>query len=178
MDQNETVGNSNTLAKRPTFITVLCIISFILSAFAFFNGFVSIIKANLANSAALAVNTLDSFESIIVIDSLSTPEQKNAQLFAKKILESTKSSFDSQKILYNAFSTFSYALLTLFGALLMWRLRKIGYWIYLFGIIISVVAPIVIYGSGNWIGIFASVVMGVIGLTMFILFTVNKEHLK
>ena len=45
-----------------------------------------------------------------------------------------------------AIAQFAYALLTLIGAILMFRLRKIGFWIYMAGIGAGLVLPVALVG--------------------------------
>jgi len=164
-------------AERPVFITVLCIVSFIISAFAFYSSAVSSIQANLMQDFAKLEQTMDSAMALSNNDSIVSPQQKAAQNFSKNIMKHTFSGLTSDNIYKAALANFCYGLLTLFGALLMWRLRKIGYWLYLVGILISIVAPVAIYGTGNWIGLFTTIGMGLLGITMVVLFTINKKHL-
>jgi len=164
-------------AERPIFITVLCIVSFIISAFAFYSSAVSSIQANLMQDFSKLEQTMDSAMAMSNNDSAASPQQKAAQNFSKNIMKHTFSGLTSENIYKAALANFCYGLLTLFGALLMWRLRKIGYWLYLLGIIISAIAPIAIYGTSNWIGLFTAVGMGMLGLVMMVLFTINKKHL-
>lgn len=179
MENQALTDNDSIASKRPVFITVLCILSFVISAFALYSAAISSIQANLMQDFSKLEKSMDSLiqQTTNSIDSIQTPEQKQTQEISKKIMKHTFSGMSSKNIYHAAIANLCYGLLTLFGALLMWRLRKIGYWLYLLGIIISVVAPIAIYGSDNWIGLFTSLAMGLIGLTMIILFTINKKHL-
>jgi hypothetical protein len=166
-------------AERPVFITVLCIVSFIISTFAFYSSAVSSLQANLMQDFSKLEQTMDSaFElSTTTNDSINAREQKAVQDMSKKIIKHTFGGMSASNIYKAAVANLCYGLLTLFGALLMWRLRKIGYWLYLLGIIISIVAPVTIYGTDNWIGLFTTIGMGLLGITMMVLFTINKKHL-
>ncbi|GAB4008749.1 hypothetical protein GCM10028808_15620 [Spirosoma migulaei] len=47
-----------------------------------------------------------------------------------------------------AIAQFIYALLTLIGAILMFRLQRIGFWIYVAGIAVGLILPIILAGFG------------------------------
>ena len=179
MEQITTNEIDSQEPQRPVFITVLCILSFVVSAYALYSAAISSIQANLLQDFSKLEQTMDSAiqMSTNTNDSFQTAQQKETQEISKKIMKHTFSGLTSETFFKAAMANLCYGLLTLIGALLMWRLRKIGYWLYLLGIIISVVAPIAIYGTDNWIGLFTSLAMGLLGLTMVILFTINKKHL-
>ena len=165
--------------QRPVFITVLCILSFVISAFAFYSSAVSSIQANLMQDFSKLEHAMDSAIELSTTtnDTFNSQEQKAVQDMSKKIMKHTFGGMTASNIYKAAIANLCYGLLTLVGALLMWHLRKIGYWLYLVGILISIVAPVAIYGTDNWIGLFTSIGMGVLGITMVVLFTLNKKHL-
>lgn len=178
MEQQEPI-DSTIASKRPVFITVLCILSFVISAFALYSSAVSSLQARLMQDFSTLEQTMDSAikMSTTINDSLRSPEQKAVQDMSKKIMKHTLGGMSASNIYKAAIANLCYGLLTLLGALLMWRLRKIGYWLYLLGILISFIAPVAIYGTDNWIGLFTSLGLGLLGITMVVLFTINKKHL-
>ena len=177
MEQITTNEIDSQEPQRPVFITVLCILSFVVSAYALYSAAISSIQANLLQDFSKLEQTMDSAMALSNNDSIVSPQQEAAQNISKNIMKHTFSGLTSDNIYKAALANFCYGLLTLFGALLMWRLRKIGYWLYLVGILISIVAPVAIYGTGNWIGLFTTIGMGLLGITMVVLFTINKKHL-
>jgi uncharacterized MnhB-related membrane protein len=64
----------------------------------------------------------------------------------------------------------------LIGAIMMWNLRKIGFWIYVLGTVIGIVAPLIIY-SGNLIGAISSIGIGFFGVLFVVLYAINKKQL-
>ena len=53
---------------------------------------------------------------------------------------------DPEAIRWLSLSQFIYSLLTLVGAILMFRLRRIGYWLYVAGVAVGIFLPIILVG--------------------------------
>ncbi len=175
--EQSTIDTETETPKRPMFLTVLCILTFIFSALTIINGIASALMSNMVGQNAMAVKQLDSISNIMTMDSLVSPQEKAGQQFVEKMIESTISAITPEKIRNAAFANIAYGVFTLLGALLMWRLRKSGFWIYVLGVIIAIAAPVAIYGTGNWLGLISSIGMGLVGLVFIILYAVNIKHL-
>lgn len=63
------------------------------------------------------------------------------------------------------------------GALLMFNLKKAGFFIYTIGILGYVIAPLVVL-QGNIIAGVSGLIYGVIGIVFIILYGVNLKHMK
>jgi hypothetical protein len=68
-------------------------------------------------------------------------------------------------------------LLTLLGASLMLRLKKRGFHLYLLGNLIGVVAPLLVFGSGNILGFAFSFFTAFFGGLFLILYSLKIKHL-
>jgi hypothetical protein len=66
-------------------------------------------------------------------------------------------------------------LLTLAGALLMWRLIKKGYYLYIAGIVIAAIGMVVIFGG--IMGAVSAGGTGFVGVIMIILYGVNLKDM-
>lgn len=122
---------------RSQFLSVLCIFTFLSCLLGLIDAVVSFAKPNDVAATARIERTL-------------TPEQKKQQ--AKEYFED-RSSGDApmpgepDQIRALAVAQFGYSLLTLIGAVLMFRLRRIGFWVYVFGVGVGLVAPVLLAGS-------------------------------
>jgi len=94
-----------------------------------------------------------------------------------QLLSSAREMADPYKIRKIALFGLVASMLTLGGAFLMFQLRKIGFWIYLVGIGIAVVAPFTVYGAGNLLGIIISSGTGLVGIVFCVLYAVNLKHM-
>jgi hypothetical protein len=68
-------------------------------------------------------------------------------------------------------------LLTLSGALMMWRLRKKGFWFYVAGIALLILAPLFIFDKGI-LGIIASGANGFFGVVFIVLYGLNLKDMN
>src|SRR5262249_38293474 len=70
------------------------------------------------------------------------------------------------------------SVLTLLGGILMFRLSKAGFWMYLLGTVVGIAGPLVTYGTGNLISIFTGSIMVFIGIIFVILYSLHLKHLR
>ena len=151
---------------RPTFLTVLCILTFIGSGWSIYSGISNYYTADVAYGL---VN--EQFER--VQDDLSDQDGVEA---ATKLLQSIGDSMTPEKIKNNGIATAITSLITLIGAILMWGLRKTGFYVYVIGAIAAVIAPITIFGG--FAGALASGGAAFVGILFIVLYALNLKHLR
>ena len=150
---------------RPTLLTVLCVLTFIGSGWGVFGGIRSYASADM--SAAMVNQTLDQTKDRI-------SDQPNSG-FASKILNSVSAGMSPTNIRKSAIVNVVSCLFTLLGGILMWQLRKVGFYSYVVGTIIGAVTPLLILGgvvawaTSGWVGF--------IGLIFIILYGVNLNYM-
>ncbi|MDP2175222.1 MAG: hypothetical protein Q8K70_04855 [Bacteroidota bacterium] len=196
--------------KRPTFLTVLCILTFIGSAFSIFSGVSNAMlaptsaamlgpitlevekefeKAKQENKVDLIEDmneqaTIDSLtggsiDSNDVVEAIESSSSKIEEEMIGKIQNTVGGALASvteETIRNSAYASIIAAILTLMGAFFMWGLKKIGFWVYVLGTAVSIIAPIIIY-NGNVVGAFTAIGLGFVGLIFVILYAVNRKHL-
>ncbi len=151
---------------RPTFLTVLCILTFIGSAWGIYQGI-----SNYVSADQVAGVTGEAFEKV----QEDLGDQEGADV-ASKMLSSISEAVTPEKIKNNGIASAITSILTLIGAILMWGLNKKGFYVYVLGTVAGVVAPIVIYGgimgaiSGGGIAFF--------GILFCILYALNLKHMR
>ncbi len=155
---------------RPTFLTVICIISFVGLGSTIFHNFISIIFGRIGPSYYdLVQNNLE--------NSLSQINATNPQLapFIERIFESVLKLIDVMPL----FATISIVIsvIELVGVILMWKLLKTGFYIYSALKIIWIFVPMVLIGVN-----FMSIVMAIGSLfaaALFItLYALNLKAMK
>jgi hypothetical protein len=67
--------------------------------------------------------------------------------------------------------------LALAGALLMWRLKKNGYYLYMLSVELGMIGSLVIF-KGNFIGSILFMGVGFAGVLFIVLFSLNLKYLK
>lgn len=151
---------------RPTFLTVLCVLTFIGSAWGIFNGITSYTSADVASGIMgeqleLAQDELENQEGAEGIG---------------KLFDSVNEAMEPEKIRNSGIVAVVSNILTLIGALLMWGLRKTGFFVYVAGTIAGIVAPIMIYQG--FVGAAAAGLTAFFGILFVVLYFVNLKHLR
>lgn len=146
-------------AKRPQFITILCILTFIGSSLAFIGaiwGYFSI-KA-----------------SASMLESMGSMEGDTYGMMSG--MKETM-----MKAVENAVPNLIIGLLTslmcLYGALQMWKLKKMGFFIYTAGEITPAITGFLL-GGGGIIGGASAVINLLLAIVWIVLYAVNLRHLK
>lgn len=150
---------------RPTFLTVLCMLTFLASAYGIYSGITS-------------YTTADTFSGVVqsgfdkAKKELNTAETKSVA----GIFNSISDAMDSEKIKKNALGSLLSSILCAIGAFFMWNLQKKGFWIYVLGTVVGIVVPLVVFGGGL-MGLAASASSAFFGVLFCILYVVNLKHL-
>jgi asparagine N-glycosylation enzyme membrane subunit Stt3 len=138
----EQTVQTNEAAKRPTFLTVLCILSFIFSGLAII-GYITAI--GLAGVASAAMSGLSD-------EAMSTYTGPSVGLTWAYIVIG-----------------FITTLVGLFGVIKMWKLQKVGFYIYTACVVISIIMGIVYSGFGF---------MSILPLVFVVLYGLNLKAMK
>ncbi|MGF7215778.1 hypothetical protein GGR92_001918 [Spirosoma lacussanchae] len=123
---------------RSQFLTLLCVLTFLSCAWGLVDAVVSFAQTDAVSETPLIERTL-------------TPEEKKnepKQYFEDRSSGDAPMPGDPDQIRALSVAQFAYSLLTLLGAVLMFNLRRIGFWVYLAGVLVGIVAPIALAGFG------------------------------
>ena len=158
-------------SKRPALLTVLCVLTFVVSAYYLFSGI-------------FALFVSDSFDqsqwdqiSEQVSEALNDADENSARIMETVMAAVSQTVTNT---IENAFmlglAEIFVALLSGFGAYWMWSLRKNGFWIYTAAKVIGVAVPIFLLG-------FNIVTMAYYGFALFvgivfiILYATTRKHM-
>ena len=165
-DFNTTVPPA--IQPRPTLLTVVCIIAFILGAWGIFSG----------------VKQITQDSDVVLAKAQADMEQARADLganadgFAGRMLDSGMEI--TQKAAENAvpigIAGIVLALISLFGVWQMWNMKKSGFWLYVLAAIGGLIVPLVFLG-GSMLALFSVGIGGFISLIFIILFAVNLKYM-
>jgi hypothetical protein len=156
---------------RPTFLTVLCILTFIGSAWGIFSSVSSYMNANVTSS--IIGQTMDEAKEKIKEESSGTDSQ-----IAEKVVSGVSSLVDPANMKKNALFMIVSNVLTLLGGILMFQLKKVGFWVYVAGTVLAILAPVIVYGATNILSLGMSIVYGFFGIIFVVLYAVNLKHLR
>ncbi|SOE20071.1 hypothetical protein SAMN06298216_0572 [Spirosomataceae bacterium TFI 002] len=155
---------------RPTFLTVLCILTFIGSGWGVINAITSYQSAEIA--AGVTSEAMD--EAMDQIEESADGEEMPD--FVGKLMGSLTDSMTAENIRNSSMASGLAAILCLLGAFMMWQLNKNGYWIYLAGIAVTIFAPMVILGG--LVGAAASGASAFVGVLFAVLYGINLKHMN
>lgn len=123
---------------RSQFLTLLCILTFLSCAWGLVDAVVSFTQTD-AVSESIRDNRSKS---------ITDQEKTTKKYFEDRTTDDVPDSSDPVQIRSLAVAQFLYALVTLIGAILMFRLRRIGFWVYVGGVVIGLVLPVFLAGFG------------------------------
>lgn len=177
MEQNQYLNNFKITPKRSTFLMVMCIISFALCGLVIFNGLASVIMSKLVGQTTEIFNELDSISKVQQDSSKLYRPQNNIDKKANDIFRNSFGGMTYKNIRNSGFINIIGGVLILFSTLLMWNLRKLGFWLFILAVVLISIAPIVIYGSQNILGGITSLIWAFVGIIFIVLFAINKKQL-
>lgn len=159
--------------KRPQLLTVICILSFIMCGLGLLGGIYNIIQ-NTPENMAEGIEQMRSF----------SPEM------ADKMEENMIAMQDSTYMQISPYLNFVYILLSFMGILMMWKLQKKGFYLYLAGELLPYLGFIVagketmsMMGSaggsaGEMAGVVMIALMLLFDVAFFIMYAVNLKRMN
>ena len=130
-----------TVKRRPTFLKVLCILTFIGSGYALINSAVTYFKADTISEMVTEAKTE------INKDMAEAKKRDDDATFVFQMMGNMAEMSTPENLRKSAIANFITSLLCLAGAILMWKLRKNGFYIYTIGTILSIIIPFYLFGS-------------------------------
>ena len=135
--------------KRPTFLTVLCILTFIGSGFGILSSVWSYATAR------KTINTLNEFaqkntkDSLFQKDTVSLRKQKVSSEYniGARMGASMRTMMTVDNIHKKSIGDLIAGLFTLAGALLMWWQKRTGFYLYIVGVAIGIALPFYLFGN-------------------------------
>jgi hypothetical protein len=156
---------STTNGVRNTFLTVICILTFIGSGW-------DIIKSIRGYATA---DTVAAVAGDAVKNAETQMDQQNTPSFLKNLMSSVSEGLSADNIRETSILQLIGNLFTLLGAILMWNLRKIGFYLYILGILVLIAMPLVL---GKLIGIISGAFIGFIGVIFIVMYGVNLKYMN
>lgn len=171
-------------SQRPTFLTVLCILTFIGSGWAILSSVWAYTTAaqtvNLFHSKQIMNERYlaNRNDSVKLQDSLKFQKHKESPgyLLGHKFGESMKTMLTVDNIHKKSIGDLIAALFTLGGAILMWFQKRRGFYLYIIGVVISIAMPFYLYGN-DMVTVGIASVSAFFGLLFIALYAVNLKSL-
>ena len=155
--------------SRPTFLTVLCFLTFMSAVSGLWSQ-----SERLWNPGIMADKTRETFETVRenVEAQANGADTKVMQAMFASVIENTT----SETITISAIIMLVFESISLFAAYLMYNLEKKGFYLYLAGIAVAFLAPIILIGG--WLGFITAASSVFISIFMAIFYAVNLKHLQ
>lgn len=153
MEENTTLGKK----KLPGFLKVLCIFSFIgigVYIVTYVLGYVTLIASSSVSESITSEFNDPSVDSAIAS---MDPLVKNGTLYYILSLVA--------------------CVLCLVGVIMMWKLKKSGFFIYLVGEIAPIILPFILLGGFGALGFF-SIILSFVPIAFIIMYALNYRHLS
>ena len=161
VNQNEMVP-----AKLPGFLKVLCILTFVGAGIGVITGLINLVQAPFA---------LEKFQMTQdLMGDMGSMEGMPGGGFMSSMMDGAyQAALHAMPL---AIAALSANLLCLFGALMMWKRKKVGFFAYLAGQTVGIAVPIALVGfSGIFGGIMA--IVAIFPVIFIIMYALNFKHL-
>jgi Na+/melibiose symporter-like transporter len=158
--------------ERPPFLTVLCILTWLYSGYAFISGVFSFFVAKSFNEDQWKGVQEQLAEAMEGIDG-------NAARIVESLIEALSEMVVrgvENAALLN-FTEIAVALLSAFGAYLMFNLKKAGFNIYVAAKFLGIVVPLAVFGI-NLLTAAVYAIALLVGLFIIFLYSLNRKHMR
>lgn len=163
--------NTSTMGiapARPTLLTVICIISFIIGAW----GVISGVRSVTTDQTAALTEARQKMEEARA--QLGDQADGMAGRMMDSAMELTERAAENAKPM--GIAGIVLALISLFGVWQMWNLKKSGFWLYLLAAIGGLVVPVA-YLGGSMMALASVGFVGFFSIIFIILYAVNLKHM-
>jgi flagellar biogenesis protein FliO len=141
--------------ERPTFLTVLCILSFIGVGIVVISSLVGLLAGKAGSMIMEAAESVEGMQDIPEMEPVSNAVRYASTLSAINLI---------------------CALIVLVGVIMMWNLKKLGYYIYVPAEIAPVIFGFILIGGGMFGGLFAAL-SAIFPILFIILYGLNVKHM-
>ncbi len=166
MEMESSTSSTATGGIRNNFLTVICILTFLGSSW----GIIKAVRQYVTADYAAHIGS----EVINDVKDQVNQQEKNVPDFVQQIMGSVARDMTPDFLRKLAIFSFIANLLTLSGAILMWNLKKFGFYLYILGIIVLVAGPL---AMGKLVGAIGASILGFIGVIFIVMYAVNLKQM-
>lgn len=157
--------------SRPSFLTWLCILTFIGSGWAIVSSVYTYVSAE--KYANILTQEKPLKKDSTYVDSTGSVHNER-KMFSEKIKASFSKILDKDNMRKLAIGNLIAALFTLTGAIFMWNLKRTGFYIYIIGVVIGLMFPFFLFGN-DMIAVGATSFNNFFGLVFIALYALNLK---
>jgi hypothetical protein len=171
---NSTYEFETEPVTRPSFLTWLCILTFIGSGWAVASSVYTYFSAEKYSNILSEKKPINQ-DSAYVDSTRAKHNERNA--LPEKIKASLSKILDKHNMRKFAIGNLIAALFTLTGGLFMWRIKRTGFYIYIVGVAFCLMVPFYIYGN-DLIAVGAASFNNFFGLVFIALYALNLKSMN
>jgi hypothetical protein len=164
-------GSLVEVSHRPVFLTILCIFTFIGSTLWIVWSTTNFITAQVTSE----IERKEGLKNSDMGGDISIDKSENR--LRNNQFNETQAFAEPQKLGKYFLLQGVSAVITLFGGIFMFRLKRVGFWGYLLGNIVSIVSPVLIFGLNKTSAANSSLYFGFLGLLFVLMYAVNLKHM-
>jgi hypothetical protein len=158
------MDGTTTPGERPTFLTVLCILSFIWAGFGILAGGMGYVGMKMIESGALEEMVASSGDT----NAIAQLEEAQAKF--------EESGLDAGQTANLILLSVVLSIAAFIGVLMMWKLKRTGFWVYAATAVIGLVAPLLF--GGNLDMSISGIVISAISILFIALYALNLKHMR
>jgi len=156
----------------PKFLRLICYLTIFGSIYMMFTALSSISNPDTVSQAM--AKSIDDWQDVF---QKSMQADAAAEQKFEEIVADISNANSSRNIRDHSFFSLISNILTLIGAWLMLRLKRKGFHFYLIGNLIAVIAPLLVFGSDNFLGFSYALFAGVTGGLFTILYALKIKYM-
>lgn len=158
---------------RPRFLTILCYLTLFASSYMLLSAI-----AGLSNPEELTKTLNNSMESWDMVFSQAMEADPRGKEQFEAAMEEISFANTRSNMRDNSFFSLISNLLTLIGAVLMLRLKKNGFKLYVLGCLIGIIAPLIVFGPGNFLGVSYAMLSGCSSALFILLYAFKLKYME
>lgn len=160
--------------QRPTFLKVLCILTFIGSGYLIISNTIAYFNADTIANVMVSTKTK-------MNDDLNQNMKKNKDpegtALGTKVMGNITAMMNPDNLRKSALGNIIASIFCLLGAILMWRLNRTGFYLYVLGTIVGVIIPFYVFGN-NFLTALSVGFTAFIGVLFVIFYAMNLKSMK
>jgi len=155
--------------KRPTFLTVICILSFIMGIYTVGTNAMQFFtfEKNYPTQMEKLEQTMSTLEEAGIDSGFSYNQVENGMIILEKTSQNFPTIIGISLLL---------TLLSLLGAFMMFKLKKNGFYIYTFANLFALLVPLALIDFSATM--FMTAISGIFTIAFIIMYAVNLKHMK
>ena len=161
-----------TQPVRPTFLKVLCILTFIFSSYTILSQVYVYFQAE--ETSAAMTEAKSEINKDMNDKKADSPEEKS---FLNKVMGGMSEMSTPESLRKQAIGNIIASALCLLGAILMWRLNRTGFYLYILGTVVGIVVPFYLFGN-NFVTAISTGFASFIGLLFIIFYAMNLKSMR